>query len=679
MADAGLELIRVFALWDLIEPREGLWDFACFDAVFDQAEQRGLGVVPTAFSTCPPGWMRRSIASQQVIDPWDPEVRVAGEGYLRRLVDRYAAHPALHSWIVWNEAGMVVEPSPAATTRFQAFLAQTYGSIDRLNDRYYGQHTSFDQVEPPRMDQDAEVPIPSHLQRIDWWRFCAADVAAAVSRFTEIIRERDPRHPVHLNPHRLGHCMLHEGQSVWQIADVVDFVGCSAHPVWHSTRFGPGRATQSIGLFSAMCRGASRQPRRFWVSELQGGPATFSGIEAGCPSPTELTHWMWESIGRGAEAVVFWTFNGRREGGEVGEWMLLDQRGRPSRRLDAVSEVIGQLAQHRGLFLDTQPPRPRVGLLCSESSLLHGFAYGRGEDVADPRNAQRNADAVCGAFCLLDDLHLEVGVLDESRLQEPGRLEGYEVLVLPDCWSLESSTIARLLEYVQLGGCVIADGLVGYLDSHTRRHECATETIDRLFGGSLVDILPITTPFTLATPAPVPGWFNRITLEANEAEALVRWPTGDAAVTECRHPMRGRAVRIGTHLFQHYLSSPNAEARRWVRSLLPASAWSETHFAEDTPPQVRLRRLEHTDGSVLIVINTTDQAQRVRLRGIEGGHLVDISGSSRLDAVNGEVEIALEPNQVRLLLAREPRRHPWPARVDSLRQPLSRSNLITEH
>ena len=657
MADAGLKLVRVFALWDLIQPAWDMWDFEAFDAVFDQCQRRGLGVVPTAFSACPPGWMRRSIASQEVVDPWDPDLAPAAEQYLGRLVDRYADHPALHSWIVWNEAGMVVLPTPRAAERFHAFLQGFYGTIEALNDRYYGQYESFDQVQPPHNEQDAEVPIPSHVQRIDWWRFCTHDVTAAVVRFTRIIRQRDGRHPVHLNPHRLGHCMLHEGQSVWQIADVVDFVGCSAHPVWHSTRLGEARYTQSIGLFSMFCRGATRQDQRFWVSELQGGPAAFSGFVPGGPTPTDITHWVWESIGRGAEAVVFWTFNGRREGGEVGEWMLLDQKNRPSPRLLAVTEAADLMDRHRTLFEQTKPAPARVGLLWSEASVLHGFAFGHGEDPQDPRNAQRNADAVCGAFCLLDDLHLEVEIIDETRLREPGRAEGFALIVLPDAWSLDGATIDRLRDYVAAGGHVIADGLVGYLDPWTRRHDEKTADLDQLFGGGLVDYLPTPNPIQLDTAPPVPGWFNRIQLDAERAEPIVAWPDGSAAVTRCTHPGGGRATRIGTHLFQRYLTQPTPAALQWVRSLLADSAWPGTRPAADTPPSVRVRRLDLASGpdtELLILINTADAEQHCQLHLDPGIKTIrDLTHDCAIQPDGSTLSLALPAHAVQIIALNE--------------------------
>lgn len=47
MHEAGLRVIRLFMVWDQLEPREGEWDFSNYDACFETAVQCGMTVVPT--------------------------------------------------------------------------------------------------------------------------------------------------------------------------------------------------------------------------------------------------------------------------------------------------------------------------------------------------------------------------------------------------------------------------------------------------------------------------------------------------------------------------------------------------------------------------------------------------------------------------------------------------------
>ena len=44
MEAVGLKVIRLFMLWDLVEPRKDQWTWEVFDAVFDQAAINNMGV-----------------------------------------------------------------------------------------------------------------------------------------------------------------------------------------------------------------------------------------------------------------------------------------------------------------------------------------------------------------------------------------------------------------------------------------------------------------------------------------------------------------------------------------------------------------------------------------------------------------------------------------------------------
>ena len=44
MDAVGLKVIRLFMLWDLVEPRKDQWTWEVFDAVFDQAAINNMGV-----------------------------------------------------------------------------------------------------------------------------------------------------------------------------------------------------------------------------------------------------------------------------------------------------------------------------------------------------------------------------------------------------------------------------------------------------------------------------------------------------------------------------------------------------------------------------------------------------------------------------------------------------------
>ena len=630
MADHGMALVRLFNFWDLCEPRRGQWDWSRFDAAFDAAESHGLGVVPTPFAQCPPGWMRMTTGNQEVGDFADAAFVAAGEDYLRRLVTRYAGHPALDSWIVWNEPCMRVPVNDDTRAAFRVFVRDLYGGdLDRLNRVYYEQFDAFADFDVQLDSGDPTQPIVSVTARRDWLRFTQAYLRGHLLRFTGIIRAHDPDHPVHINPHRVAEAPFGDAQSVFESGRGVDFMGASAHPVWHATRFDADRKTQAVGLFAAIARAASADPAgRFWVSELQAGPATFSGGDYGCPTPQQLRHWVWESVGRGAEAVVFWTMNGRDGGGEGGEWTLLDQLGGPSVRLTEVSRIGAQLRRLAPRLAAVRPPVPRVLILYSEASLLHGYTFGRGAQAkTDPRTPERNADAFCGAFALCDDLNIDAGFIDERGLREQDPGAGPDarppLLILPDAVSLEAGTAEAVARHVAAGGSVIADGLTGYTDADAALARGTWPVLADVFGVHMLDLQPREPLPEVAAGGgrSFPGWFNRVVLgfgddaAAPAVDTLASWADDGAAAVTRRVHAGATAVRIGTHFFQRYFAFREAGALNWFASLLTDAERGPVRLGGDSDG-VRMRVLpprEPGGGSLVVLINTAPVQRGVTL------------------------------------------------------------------
>jgi beta-galactosidase len=315
MARAGLKLVRIFLQWTHVEPRRDRWDWTQYDALFAAAAEGGLGVIVTLTALHPPGWMKISFGPQDLGPLDDPVYMERAKDYVRRAAARYASHPALHSWILTNEPTLFLPKDEAVLHRFQRFIEQKYaGDIEALNRRSFQQLDSFSDVTLA----DTEGGFSGYTGRLNWLDFLVYRLMEILAEIKATLRATGDRHPVHVNPHNIVGDIYRQGQSIWAEGRLVDFMGCSAHPSWHSTRFLPDRLHQSVALFADLMRGATRAPdRHFWVTEMQGGTNIYSGETYLGPSGEDLRSWIWESIGAGAKAVVFWCFNYRAQGYEA--------------------------------------------------------------------------------------------------------------------------------------------------------------------------------------------------------------------------------------------------------------------------------------------------------------------------------------------------------------------------
>jgi hypothetical protein len=433
-------------------------------------------------------------------------------------------------------------------------------------------------------------------------------------------------------------------------------MGLSFHPASHTLRFEDGRIPQALAQVCSLARSASRAPDRlFWVSELQGGPALFSGRRHFSPRPEDLRAWLWESVASGAKAVLFWCFNSRDNGGEGGEWSLLDQLGRSSRRLEAVRKFIDELAPCQALLSSAKPPSAKVKILYSEASMLLSNVEARGsEELGNPRNREKAADALAGAYALFSDLGFEADFIDERLLREGGSWrDGTELLVLPGCVALEHSSLPALNEFLSSGGSLVADGLCGWKTPDAFIARGASPALGEIFGSALADIESLERPERYAFEGQGhEGFFTRVALEPQGGEVRVhaRWE-GDGAPAICeRFSEKSSALRIGTEFFQRYQSFHDPEDLKLLRRLLPEALQPPLRLKEPEPG-LHLRHLEIPGGLVYFLFCQGEAKSAQLVAGAMGS--LQKPGARYLSLDPGdEFSLPLEPGDVKLLVFR---------------------------
>lgn len=601
MSENGLRLVRLFMIWDQLEPEQDVWNFEVYDACFDRAAEHGMGVIPTLMCVSPPGWMKISGGTQDIADLDDPSFRKKAMSYVEKLAMHYCEHPALHSWILWNEPSRTISQSKFDRKDFAKFLREYYhDNIAELNRVYFNTYTSFEEFEEGTNQSAESLEFKGYAEKLDFMRYTVYNMNCRLSEIAEAVRKVDCVHPVHVNPHALAYPQYQSGQSVFEEAKTVDFIGCSAHPSWHSIRFPQEKIGLSVAYFADLMKSAVKG-ERFWVSELQGGTNIFSGLTYLCPSAADIRQWLWESFGSGAEAVLFWCFNVRNSGFEGGEWGLLNQLGEPSRRLMAVKETADIIAKNQALFDRVSACKPDIWILYSDISIMLSQVEARDAAYIDnPRNPYRAIDSVVGAYLMCAELGYSVRMINEEGLRS-GKLPEGACLIMPGCYALEKGTAEAVAEFVKEGGTVLADGLCGMKDAFGFLDFASTELLSHVFGAAVEDIEADKNDFYLEFAGEnLPGWFLRLMLkQANTAQVEACFADKTTAVVRNRYG-KGTAVRIGTVMFQQYLCRPSEEWKQWLKNTV---ALKQEIYLENPDAQLRLKVLTGEAEELCIIIN----------------------------------------------------------------------------
>jgi beta-galactosidase len=553
MKEQGLTVARIFVIWDDIERRPGQWDFRRYDWVYDAAAANGIRIAATLCAEDPPGWTQQTSFYHQRTDLNDPQRRKHAAEYLEKVVLRYRNHPAQGYWLLMNEPTLPQYFTPPTMARFGQWLQQRYGTVDQLNLRWFRPLKSFAEVQlDPAQWNTGWKDYSSY---VDWKEFNIDNLCDQLRWIGARVRELDPHHPTHANPHGLLGTLPATGQDLWREAKTVDFLGASMHPPWHFNDF----RRPDFGVAYACCVDQLRSVSHghpWWVTELQGGPTVFTGKRAMTPTGQELTRWLWDAVGGGAKGIVFWLWNPRTLGREGGEWALLGLDGRPTERLLAVKDFARVLAT-LPVVGRAVPQKSRVAILYSEPTLL--LCDLEGQNVGHEKDALLS---LWGCYRALLESHVPVDFINVEELKA-GRAANYDVLYLPHCYALDAQTGAAVRRFAEAGGAVWADGLLGWKDPYGDMASKAPMEMTELFGFELHDIESIEQPFPLTGPADLGGELWRVHLTLQGADVMLRDGKDKPVATSHRFG-KGIAYYYATALSRGYFRRPQAEVRRWI-------------------------------------------------------------------------------------------------------------------
>lgn len=328
--------LGIFA-WSRIQPAPGAWDFAWLDRIIDLLHEGGIAVNLATATASPPPWMTTAHpdalaadehgapywhGSRQHHSPASPTWRRLAAELVRRLAERYADHPAVVMWHVDNELGCHLHEdfSDAARDAFRTWTRARYGSVERLNEAWgtafwsqrYG---SFDEVFPPR--KAPFIRNPAHV--LDYKRFMSDTWLEVYLMQRDIIRAAGATQPISTN--MMG-AFPPADYASW--APHIDVITDDCYP----DPLDPARP-----LTTAFQRDLVRSLKRGqpWILMEQATDAVNWRATNPSKMPGQLAAETAQSIGRGADGIMFFQWRQSRAGAEKFHSAMLPQAGTRTR------------------------------------------------------------------------------------------------------------------------------------------------------------------------------------------------------------------------------------------------------------------------------------------------------------------------------------------------------------
>lgn len=458
MREAGVSLVTVGVFsWATLEPRPDELHWEWLDEVLDLLHEGGIAVDLATPSASSPPWLARldpttsavdasgvrmSVGSRNQFCPGSAVYRERVARFVRALVDRYAAHPAVAMWHVGNEFGQACFCDLCAD-RFRTWLEARYGDLDALN-RAWGtafwsqRYGDWQEVVPPR----AAPYVHNPTQLLDFRRFTSDQLRDVYRLQAEIIRASSTA-PVTTNA--MGFFPLVD-QFSW--ADDLDVVA-DDHYADPADPSSPARAALTHDLTRGVGGG------RPWAL-LEQATAAVSWRPHNLPKPAGgMLRDSLRAVAHGADAVCYFQWRASAQGSERFHSAMLPHAGPDTDLHRAVREqgrVLGRLRSVVGTAVDA-----RVALVVDWPSLWAG------EADSVPSTHLRVPDQLAAYH----EPFWRAGIATD--VVPPGAdLDRYDLVVVPMLHLVSDADAANLARVAERGGTLLVGPFSGIADEDQR-------------------------------------------------------------------------------------------------------------------------------------------------------------------------------------------------------------------
>ncbi|MEZ0164355.1 beta-galactosidase [Kineococcus sp. LSe6-4] len=497
MVEAGFTVIRVGeSVWSTWEPQEGVFDLDWLAPVLDGAHERGIAVVLGTPTYAVPPWLARLYpeitgetgtgqrlgwGARQEVDFTHPAFRFHAERVIRRIVARYADHPAVIGFQVDNEPGLHLFHNHGVFQRFVDSLRRTYGDVETLNREWglvYWSHRLSDWADLWRPDGNVQ---PQYS--LAWRRFQAEQTTQFIGWQADIVREYARGAQEGRPGQFVTTCISYDRPTVDDEA-VSRRLDVTAGNPYYTMQDGlalpsaedepQGWTTNGLwAMYQSADRMRSSRQSNFLVTETNAQAIGMPWVN----QPAYDGQWKqvaWALVARGADMVEYWHFHTLPFGAETYWGGVLPHNGRPGRVFAEISDLGAQFAAAGDLVTGLAPHHDVTHLYSQDSkwSMWEAPPLATAEGGPDHRAYQHISEPFYrGAFDagaqqrLLHTAQLPVHA-DERELA--AFVADNPVLVAAGFYVTDDDALTFLHRYATAGGHLVLGPRTAYADTENR-------------------------------------------------------------------------------------------------------------------------------------------------------------------------------------------------------------------
>ena len=601
MAEARFTVIRVGeSVWSTWEPENGRFELDWLQPVLDGAHERGIAVVLGTPTYAVPPWLARQYpeiagerstgrrigwGARQEADFTHPAFRFHAERVSRKILERYATHPAVIGFQVDNEPGNELLHNHGVFQRFVDHLRNQYGDVETLNREWglvYWSHRLSTWADLWTPDNNAQPQYD-----VAWRAFQAKQTTEFIAWQADIVHE-------YARPEQfVTTCISYTRPAVEddELTDALDIAsGNPYYKMQDSLALPDEREVKQEWKTDGVW---SLYQTADWMFSSKQSPFLVTETNAqsiGAPwenRPAFDGQWRqaaWALVSRGARMIEYWHWHTLHFGTETYWGGVLPHSGKPGRAYVELARLGTEFDKAGDLVAGLEPDADITMVYSTPSKwLMQKYPpLALPDGSPDPDAYHKIYDPFYrGAF----EAGRQVRVVHARQVAAMAPEEAasnHPVLVVPGLYVVDDTTLDWLAAYAQAGGHLVLGPRTAYADHEARaRQESAPGRLTEAAGVSydefsnLIETIPLRavpgSPLELPRDAAATQWVDALVV--TDADVLAKyahphfghWP----AVTTRRHG-QGRVTYVGT--------VPNRGLARALATWLapnPSSGWHD--------------------------------------------------------------------------------------------------------
>ncbi len=459
MQDAHMNVVRVgeFA-WSTLEPSEGRFELDWLDRAIALAAKHHIAVVIGTPTDAPPAWLTekypdtlgmnadgqwRQHGERRQFNYASPRYRQLCALIVAQLARRFGQNPNVIGWQIGNEySDESFDPSTRAL--FQQFLRDKYKTLNNLNHQwstaYWSQtYTSWSQIPMKNSNENPGLLLDhKHFVTATWRSFQRAQI--------DVLRPLIlPTQFITTNIGGLGWSDNWDHYAITADLDLAswdDYVGQGHLDVTRNA------------MLNDFVRGWKRQ--NFWVMETEPGSVNWAPVNNAL-WPGETRALAWQTIGHGADAVLYWQWRSALNGQEQYHGAIVGPDGEPLPIYSEIAQLGKDLELTRDALAGTGPH--------AKIAILHDYDSRWAIDFQPFTKDYDQEQVLLRFYQPLEKIAAANGqavdIIDPTSSVDLAR---YKLLVAPSLNVISAELAAKLLAYVRQGGTLILGPRSGMKD-----------------------------------------------------------------------------------------------------------------------------------------------------------------------------------------------------------------------